>query len=85
MAGGPTTRLALSRMKKADLVAECSERKLATTGSVAELRAQLRVERKRDGLIAELMERGWSAQKCRAALDKAGWDVDQALESLIGS
>ena len=55
------------------------------TGSVAELRAQLRVERKRDGLIAELMERGWSAQKCRAALDKAGWDVDQALESLIGS
>ena len=78
-------RPALSRMKKADLVAECEERKLISEGSVAELRAQLRVERKRDGLVAELTERGWGERKVRAALASAGWDVDEALQSLIGT
>lgn len=75
---------ALSRMRKADLVAECEERGLAAVGTVAELRAQLRVERKRDGLVAQLVERGWSERQSRAALAKSKWDVDAAIASLTG-
>jgi hypothetical protein len=45
----------------------------------------LRVERKRDGLVAELTERGWSVKQSRAALDKVGWDVDEAIAKLSGS
>jgi hypothetical protein len=82
-AGGAAKRLALSRMKKAELVAECEERKLEASGSVAELRAALRVERKRDGLIDELVERGWSERQSRSALKVVAWDVDKALARLL--
>ena len=85
-ANGVSTRppvVALSRMKKADLVAECEARKLESKGSVAELRAQLRVERKRDTLVGELTERGWSKKQSRGALNKVGWDVDAAISSLL--
>lgn len=75
-------RRALSSMKKADLVAECEERKLNSAGSVAELRAQLRVERKRDAVVAELVERGWSERQSRGALNNVGWDVDKAIQRL---
>jgi hypothetical protein len=82
-AGGAAKRLALSRMKKAELVAECEERKLEASGSVAELRAALRVERKRDGLVDELVERGWSERQSRSALKAVAWDVDKALARLL--
>ena len=80
--GGLPVRPALSRMKKADLVDECVERSLPSEGSVAELRAGLRVERKRDGLVSELLERGWSERQARGALSKVGWDVDAAIAKL---
>ena len=73
---------ALSRMRKADLQAECEARKLDPKGTVAELRAALRVERKRDGLIGQLMERGYSEAQARSALGNTGWDVDAAAERL---
>jgi len=72
----------LSRMKKAELAAECNERKLPSDGSVAELRAQLRVERKRDTMVDELLDRGWNEKQARAALAKTNWDVDEAIASL---
>ena len=75
-------RPALSRMKKAELVGECEERGLSAKGAVAELRAMLRVERKRDGLVDELTERGWSERQSRRALDKVGWNVDKAIADL---
>ena len=75
--------IALSRMKKVDLVAECEERKLNAKGSVAELRAQLRVERKRDGLVAQVVERGWNEKQARSALKQKGWDVDAAIQKLV--
>ena len=81
-AKGSVTPPPLSRMKKAQLVEECEARKLSTEGSVAELRAQLRVERKRQDLIDELVERGWSQQKSKAALVKAGWDLERAIADL---
>lgn len=81
----PAPRLALSRMKKADLVAECTERKLNAEGTVAELRAQLRVERKRDTLVLQLVERGWSDRQSRSALEKANWDLDAAIATLAGT
>ena len=80
--GSKSGRPALSRMRKADLIAECEERKLESSGSLAELRAALRVERKRDTLVAELEERGWSERQARSALGKAGWDLDAAIAKL---
>eukprot|EP00967_Tisochrysis_lutea_P157008 scaffold317723_cov32-Tisochrysis_lutea.AAC.2 len=90
--GGPVQRAitlrALTRMKKADLVQECLERGLLSEnekpGSVAELRARLRVERKRDSLVADLEERGFPENVARASLEKCGWNVDDALQKLIG-
>ena len=82
--GGSPRPLALSKMKKAELVAECEARKLDGAGSVAELRAMLRVERKRDDLIAQLVERGWSERQSRSALNNNNWDVDAAIEKLTG-
>ena len=76
-------RMALSRMKKAQLVAECEERKLEASGTMAELRAALRVERKRDVLVDELLERGWSERQSRGALKAVGWDLDAALARLL--
>ena len=81
--GGGGGRAALSRMKKADLVAECKERKLEATGSMAELRAALRVERKRDSLVEQVVERGWSERQARTALKKVSWDVDAAIAKLL--
>ena len=81
--GGSATLVALSRMKKSDLMAECETRKIEVKGSVAELRATLRVERKRDGLVTQLCERGWSERQARTALGKAAWDVDAAIDSLL--
>mmetsp|Transcript_45555 Transcript_45555/g.119674 ORF Transcript_45555/g.119674 Transcript_45555/m.119674 type:complete len:292 (+) Transcript_45555:152-1027(+) len=75
-------RPALSRMKKAELISECDERKLSSEGTVAELRAQLRVERKRDTLVSELIERGWSERTARSALGNTGWDLDAAITKL---
>lgn len=46
-------RSPLSSMGKEELIAECKERDLQTEGTVAELRFRLRVERKRDGRVAE--------------------------------
>ena len=51
-AAGAPRPPALSRMKKADLVTECEERGLPPKGTVVEMRAMLRVERKRDTLCA---------------------------------
>lgn len=79
------TRKALSRMKKAELVEECEERKIEAQGTMAELRAGLRIERKRDALVAELVERGWSERQCRSALKATGWDADAALAKLLGT
>ena len=75
---------ALSRMNKADLIAECKERGVEPSGSVAELRARLRVERKRSALVASLVERGWSERQCRRALEQEAWDSERALERLLG-
>ena len=74
--------LALSRMTKPLLIAECEERKLETTGTVAELRVRLRLERKRDTLVAELLDRGWSELQSRRALGAVGWDLDDAIAVL---
>jgi len=52
--------------------------------SVAELRSWLRVERKRDLLVLQLTERGFGAQKARAALGASFWDMEAALASLVG-
>ena len=82
--GGAAPATALSKMKKAELVAECEARTLDAKGSVAELRAQLRVERKRDRLVEQLVERGWSERQARGALAKVGWDVDSAIAKLVG-
>jgi hypothetical protein len=78
-------RPALSRMKKSELKAECEERSLPAKGTVAELRAALRVERKRDVLVAQVVERGWPEKQARAALMKAEWDFDVAIKKLVGS
>lgn len=74
----------LSRMNKASLSAECTERCLDATGTVAELRARLRVERKRDALVADLIERGWSERQARTALGAAGWELETAIAKLQG-
>ena len=50
---------------------------------MAELRSLLRVERKRDGLVGELTERGWSERQARSALNKSGWEVDAAIQQLL--
>ena len=44
-------------MKKVQLQAECDERGLEAKGTVAELRAVLRFERKKDTKLIELEER----------------------------
>jgi hypothetical protein len=49
---------------------------------VAELRASLRLERKRDAMLAELAERGWEGKRAVAALEKNGWVVEAAIKSL---
>ena len=49
---------------------------------VAELRASLRLERKRDSMVAELAERGWEGKRAVAALEKNGWVVEAAIKSL---
>jgi chromosome segregation ATPase len=77
-------RPALSKMRKADLVAECKERGLASRGTVPELRVLLRVERKRDKLVAQLAGKGWSDTKARSALDAASWDLKVAKAELEG-
>ena len=82
-ANGKVKLPALSSMKKAQLVAECEERGVESDGTVAELRAMLRVERKRDAKIAELEERGWADKQARAALAKCEWDVDLAISQLL--
>lgn len=78
---------ALSRMKKAELVSECRDRGLLadgdTPGSVAELRAVLRVERKREAMLEGMIERGFKAEAARAALEQAGWDAEAALALLV--
>ncbi|KAL1514942.1 hypothetical protein AB1Y20_004018 [Prymnesium parvum] len=81
----PSRPPALSRMTKAQLIEECTERNLLAEGTVAELRVRLRVERKRDVLVAELADRGWSERQARRALDKVGWDVDAAITELSAS
>ena len=58
--------LPLSRMKKGDLVAECESRGLENGGTVAELRARIRIERRQDALVAQLVDRGWSDRRARA-------------------
>ena len=73
---------ALSRMKKGELVAECEARGLEASGSTAELRAKLRVSRKRDNLVQELEERGWSASRARKALVESNWDTEAAIAYL---
>jgi len=75
---------ALSRMRKAELIGECEARGLDVVGTVPELRARLRVERKREALIVDITERGWSEQKARSALEAESWDLDAALSRLIG-
>eukprot|EP00321_Phaeocystis_globosa_P008217 CAMPEP_0118824182 /NCGR_PEP_ID=MMETSP1162-20130426/10417_1 /TAXON_ID=33656 /ORGANISM="Phaeocystis Sp, Strain CCMP2710" /LENGTH=71 /DNA_ID=CAMNT_0006754811 /DNA_START=34 /DNA_END=249 /DNA_ORIENTATION=+ len=69
-------------MKKAELQAECEERGLPSAGTVAELRASLRLERKRDSMVAELAERGWEGKRAVAALEKNGWVLEAAIKSL---
>ena len=49
---------------------------------MAELRASLRLERKRDSMVAELAERGWEGKRAVAALEKNGWVVEAAIKSL---
>jgi len=83
--GVPATapaRPALSRMNKAQLVDECKERTLPSEGTVAELRAQLRLERKRDSLVLQLVERGWSERQAQSTLVKVGWDLEAAIAKL---
>ena len=53
-----------------------------TPDQVAELRASLRLERKRDSMVAELAERGWEGKRAVAALEKNGWVVEAAIKSL---
>lgn len=78
---------ALSRMKKAELVSECRDRGLLadgdTPGSVAELRAVLRVERKREAMLEGMIERGFKAEAARGALEQAAWDAEAALALLV--
>ena len=74
---------ALSSMKKVQLQAECDERGLEAKGTVAELRAVLRFERKKDTKLIELEERGWSRKQASAALSKCDWDVEQAIALLL--
>lgn len=78
-------RAPLSAMKKADLVAECDERKLETDGTVAELRIRLRVERKRDGLVEELVDRGFPHKESRSTLEASAWDLDKAIAKLTST
>ena len=84
---GAAALRALSRMKKSELVEECLSRGLLregeSPGTVAELRATLRVERKRDALIGELVERGFAASQARSALQATGWSLDAALAKLL--
>ena len=70
-------------MKKAQLQAECDERGLESAGTVAELRAALRLERKRDKLVEQLQERGWSEKQARGALDKSNWVLEDAIQRLL--
>ena len=76
--------LPLSRMKKGDLVAECESRGLENGGTVAELRARIRIERRHDALVAQLVDRGWSDRRARGALKATSWDVDAAIKKLVG-
>ena len=76
--------LPLSRMKKGDLVAECESRGLENGGTVAELRARIRIERRQDALVAQLVDRGWSDRRARGALKATSWDVDAAIKKLVG-
>ena len=73
---------ALSRMTKPLLIAECEERTLDSAGTVAELRVRLRLDRKRDALVAELLDRGWSEKQSRRALGAVRWDLDDAIAVL---
>ena len=73
---------ALSRMTKPQLIAECEERNIDSAGTVAELRVRLRLDRKRDALVAELLDRGWSERQSRRALGAVGWDLDDAIALL---
>lgn len=76
-------RLPLSKMKKAELMAECKERKLdIIKASVVQLRAILRVERDRDSMIQQLVDRGWSPMQSRRELIATEWDVDMAIDML---
>ena len=53
-------------MDKLELVAEIEARqgyKLATSGSVAELRAKLRAERERQGAVAGLVKQAFSLSR----------------------
>ena len=52
------------------------------TSQLAELRVRLRLERKRDTLVAELLDRGWSELQSRRALGAVGWDLDDAIAVL---
>jgi len=82
-AGSKNRLPALSSMRKAQLVAECEERGIESKGKVAELRAMLRVERKKDAKVAELDGRGWSDKQARAALAKTNWEVEDAIALLL--
>mmetsp|Transcript_73221 Transcript_73221/g.129847 ORF Transcript_73221/g.129847 Transcript_73221/m.129847 type:complete len:567 (-) Transcript_73221:112-1812(-) len=75
-------RPALSKMKRDELIRECEERKMDATGTVAELRATLRVERKRESLTLDLVERGWSEEQARNALEAEDWNLDAAIKRL---
>mmetsp|Transcript_47303 Transcript_47303/g.75558 ORF Transcript_47303/g.75558 Transcript_47303/m.75558 type:complete len:382 (-) Transcript_47303:27-1172(-) len=75
-------RKALSRMRKADLIIECQERKVSAEGTVPELRARLRIQRMRDKSVSFLVEKGCSEGESRDALTSVGWNVTRALESM---
>ena len=83
----PTRRralLPLSRMKKGELVAECESRGLETGGNRRRARARIRIERRQDALVAQLVDRGWSDRRARGALKATSWDVDAAIKKLVG-
>ena len=48
------------------------------------LGAQLRVERKKDAYVDDLLERGWSERKARSALKETDWDLKAAIALLTG-
>ena len=65
-------------------MAECESRGLENGGTVAELRARIRIERRQDALVAQLVDRGWSDRRARGALKATSWDVDAAIKKLVG-